>query len=126
MRKRVSIFPMALIFIGLLLVAFTSMASVAHWDVASSGRYEGKVSFATEEEYQVFKIRIAANDVSYQPQDISALSSSPPIIVSFKDVRISGDIPFNYGKEQQDYPSMMILGLAIIFCGVVFKWAEML
>jgi hypothetical protein len=79
--------------------------------------YTGKITFNTEQEYSQFKTVLSDKDVTYQPEQISVLSSEPPIIVSFKDIKAASKYEFDYGERNN---GRMISGCILMGVGIIF------
>lgn len=82
-----------------------------------SNYYNGKMTFSTEQEYTQFKIALSNPAVSYEPTDLSVLSSAPPIIVSFSGIAVSQDATFPYGH---DTSSRVYTSVGLIVVGGLF------
>lgn len=79
--------------------------------------YKGKVAFYTEEEYSFFKQLLAQDYVQFSSEDITILSSSPPIIVNF-EVTVDSDYSFPFGKKGKDVVSIGLIAIgAVILLG---------
>ena len=106
--------------IGIIIVLVILAASIAVTVVSNLDieHYSGKVVFNTEEEYTQFKEVIAQESVSYDADSISVLSSSPPIVVNFKNIQAPNDFPYGEGTTLL-YKINAILTLIAICLGIV-------
>lgn len=75
-----------------------------------SDHYSGRLVFNTEEEYSQFKQEVIDSDASWEGQDfkMNVLSSSPPIIVSFK-VSVPQSYNFLYGEKDSQVGTWVFL-----------------
>lgn len=77
-------------------------------------KYEGQVVFSTEKEYSQFKQELLDSKARWSSPEnkLEVLSSTPPIIVTFK-IRVPQDYNFPYGDKSP--MSRVCVGLQI-FC----------
>jgi hypothetical protein len=98
-----------LIIIGLVLLVL-SITNVIN--IGSNHYYSGRVVFNSEADYSQFKTILSNSRISFDESNISALSSEPPIIVSFKDIIVPNNVNFPYGDKNGDIgiPLAMVVG----------------
>ncbi len=112
------LWPLALIVFGIVL-AVASIYQLAH---PSTDRVTGKLTFDTEAEYSEFKTLLSNESVKYGPQDVSALSSEPPIVVSFS-VTIPHELEFPYEVDRSIESNavaqvVLVLGGFMVIAGI--------
>ncbi len=104
------------------------IATVIVWAVNSapteierhSWKYEGKVTFETEEEYGDFKRAMGSPDVNIVESMI--LSSAPPVVAEF-EVRVAAGSTFPYGEgTRNSFPTstVMLAVFLIVLPGIVW------
>ena len=84
--------------------------------------YEGKVLFATEQEYSQFKNAIGQEDITLV--DALVLSSSPPIVVKFR-AYVPGGKEFGYGEDRgrRDIGvAPLLVGSGVLLIGSLLIW----
>lgn len=82
--------------------------------------YSGQEVFNTEEEYSQFKQELVDLNAKFKVGHMFVLSSKPPIIVKFDDIRVSEDISFPYGEKDSSLPPAVGFGVVISVCTVIF------
>ena len=61
--------------------------------------YGGQIIFNSEQDYAKFKQSLIDTNAKWHSSEMSVLSSSPPIIVTFKGVEVSANTEFPYGNK---------------------------
>jgi len=80
--------------------------------------YGGQIIFNSEQDYAKFKQSLIDTNAKWHSSGMSVLSSSPPIIVTFKGVEVSANTEFPYGNKDIVLLcfsiSLMAIGLGFI------------
>ena len=85
---------------------------LAYINRSATSEYSGKVVFLTENEYTQFKEVMADPRVRYDAENMSVLSSSPPIVVSFR-ITTPSSMEMPYGRHSDGVLLDMIVSLII-------------
>jgi hypothetical protein len=103
------------IFYCVITVLLSTVGDIIYYTYADVN-YSGKVVFNTESEYALFKEAVSNPQVEYQNNNMSILSSDPPIVVNFK-VQVPKDFVFNYGERnnREVVITLMVIPLSVVF-----------
>jgi uncharacterized membrane protein len=115
--KLLSFMGVALTTVGLILIVLSSLNVV---ELGNNYSYAGKVTFNSEAEYSQFKTILSDSRIYYTLDQISVLSSDPPIVASFHGIIVPKDILFPYGNKTggTGIPAALVIsGFFLLFNG---------